>query len=73
MSTTKSQDIAKEFAGPKGFVHEFHIEKGVEYYDLEALYANEPVKREKEVILYPNCRLQLVSYSKQKLLWKVSP
>lgn len=73
MSTTKSPQIAKEFAGPKGFVHELHISKGVDYYDLEELYGNEPVKREKEVLLYPNCKLQLVSYSKQKLVWKVLP
>jgi hypothetical protein len=73
ISTSKSQEIAKEFAGKKGYVHEFHISKGVEYYDLEEIYANDPIKREKEVILYPNCRLQLISYSKQKLVWKVSP
>ena len=73
MSTSKSQAIAKEFAGRNGYIQEFHVGKGVAYYDLEELYGDDPVKREKEVLLYPGCTLELVSFNKNKLVWNITP
>jgi len=72
MSTTKSHAIAKEFKGKNGFIHELHIQKDVKYYDLENIYGDDPVKREKEVILYPGCTLHLVSFKNNKFVWNVS-
>ena len=72
MSTSKSLSIANEFAGKKGYVHIFTCEKGVDFYDLEELYGDDGVKREKEVLLYPGCHLKLDKKNDNKLYWSVS-
>lgn len=72
MSTSKSLNIATEFAGKKGFVHIFACKKGVDFYDLKELYGDDPVKREKEVLLYPGCHLTLDKKIGNKLYWSVS-
>lgn len=73
MSTTKSRKIAREFAGKDGYIHVFHIMKGVTLYDLEATYGDDGIKREQEVIIYPGAVLTLIKRSKNTLYWNVSP
>jgi hypothetical protein len=72
MSSTRSLSIAKEFAGEKGFVHIFKCGKGVGIYDLEDIYMNDPVKREKEVIIYPGCHLRFSKMIGNKLYWDLT-
>lgn len=72
MSTSKSLSIANEFAGKKGFVHIFTCEKGVDFYDLEDIYTDDKIKREKEVLLYPGCHLSLTKKNGNKFYWSVS-
>ena len=74
MSTTKSQAIAKEFAGKKdGYIHKLYCKKGVILYDLQELYDDNPLQREKEVLIYPNHTLSFVNKKGNVLSWIVSP
>ena len=72
MSCSKSLSIAKEFSGKKGFIHVFRCDKGVGIYDLEDIYGDEPVKREKEVLIYPGCHLTFSKKIGNKLYWDVA-
>jgi hypothetical protein len=71
LSTSKSKSIAAEF-GRKGFLHIFKLEKGVAIYDMKDIYGTDPVKREKEVLLYPGATMSLVSLKGNTFTWKVS-
>jgi hypothetical protein len=73
MSTSKSRAIATEFAGKKGYLHILECSKGVITYDLEEIYGEDRVKREKEVLLYPGCHLTFMSKRGNILRWRVSP
>jgi len=72
MSTSKSLAIAKEFAGKEGFIHVLHCAKGVEVYDFKNVYGDMPVKREKEVLVYPGCTLNFISKKGNVLHWNVT-
>jgi hypothetical protein len=72
MSTSKSKAIATEFAGKKGFIHILHCSKGVVVYDFNNIYGDDPVKREKEVLIYPGCKLSLLSKKDNVLHWSVT-
>jgi len=71
MSSTKSLFIAKEFAGKDGFVHVMNCHKGVKIYDLHEIYRDDPVAREKEVIIYPGCHLIFIKKIGNKLYWDI--
>ena len=83
LSCSKSLDIAREFAGKDGFVHVFVCDPGVSVFDFKSIYGNDPVKREKEVLLYPNMQLTFVLQNNDKnknkkenkniLTWHVKP
>ena len=72
MSTSKSRAIATEFSGRKGgYLHTFMCKKGVPVYDLNDIYGDNIVKREKEVLIYPGCKLTLISKKGNNLVWQV--
>ena len=71
MSTTKDKAIAKEF-GRKGFLHVFKLEKGVPIFDMKDMYGSDPVKREKEVLIYPGAQLKLEGIEGNVFTWTVS-
>jgi len=50
----------------------FRCDKGVGIYDFEDIYGDEPVKREKEVIIYPGCHLTFSKKVGNKLYWDVT-
>ena len=72
MSTSKSLAIAKEFATKKGFIHKLICKKGLEIYDLEEIYGDDRVKREKEVLVYPGCNMKLIEKKGNILTWEVT-
>jgi hypothetical protein len=78
VSTTKSADIAQEFASPKGkgWVHVLHLSKGCRVIDLQPYYATFRIpglKREKEVLLLPGHTFTLLSEDKHTKHWQVEP
>ncbi len=71
LSTTKSRAIATEF-GRKGYLHILKLEGGVPIYDMKEIYRTDPVKREKEVLIYPGASMTLVGLKGSVFTWKVT-
>lgn len=72
LSTTKSLNIAKEFAGKNGYVHTLICSKGVPTYDYKDIYEDDNIKREKEVLIYPGVVLTLIKKLNNNLVWNVT-
>jgi hypothetical protein len=74
MSTSKSKKIAAEFIFKgKGFLHTLHLHPGVAFYDFQEHYGADPIKREKEVVVYPQQRLVFRSKKGNNVIWDVFP
>jgi hypothetical protein len=71
LSTSKSIDIAQEFTGKKGYLHILICQKGVKHLDFEPYYRNDKINREKEILLYPGCKLFLKEKMGNTLVWDV--
>lgn len=71
LSTSKSKSIAREFIRRKGYLHVLEVHRGVQVYDLQSIYNENDPSREKEVLIYPGARLELLDISGKTLRWKV--
>jgi hypothetical protein len=71
LSTSKSMDIALEFAGKKGYLHILICSKDVKHLDFEPYYRGDKINREKEILLYPGCKLSLLEKTGKTLVWSV--
>jgi hypothetical protein len=72
LSTSKSRKIAEEFKWKStGYLHILKCEKGVKIYDMKDDYGDDPVKREKEVLLFPGQSLLLEKYKDHVFTWRV--